>query len=255
MGSLALEAERHLDEKEINVLVTGFGVRSPSSHGDTPGLIISPQPFLENKVNPSYLIAIALPEELNIPNVPKINIHVNPHPIEVSYANILATVPQLLKTSYDLILNIGMAPSRVYYTLETKAHCCGYAKLDVRGELPDDQYWRKKYNSPPVLQPTYDPADVWRRWKSVLTAEDVRLSDDAGRYLCDYIYYACMLEYWLRDPVGGRPCAFLHVPGATEDEDIRKGARVALAAIGAIVSSQSSRRRAGNGASASASPG
>ena len=138
-----------------------------------------------------------------------------------------------------------MAPSRAFYTLETKAHCDGYEKRDIRGEIPNDRYWHEKYHAPLVLQPTYDPEDVWRRWKSVLIAEDVRLSDDAGRYLCDYIYYASMLEYWLQDPVGERPCAFLHVPGPAEEDDILRGARVALAAIGAIVGSLVVRRKEG----------
>lgn len=206
-----------------------------------------PQPFLENKINPSYLIATALPKELVIPNAPRINIHTYPFPIEVSYANVLATIPELLKTTYDLVLNIGMAPSRAYYTLETKAHCWGYEKPDVRGEVPNDQYWHQKYNSPPVLQPTYDPADVWRRWKSVSTMEDVRLSDHAGNYLCDFTYYACMLEYWLRNPDGERPCAFLHVPGSAEKGHILRGTNVALAAIGAIVSSQIAMKRTAKG--------
>ena len=247
MGSLAPEVETYGDEKEINVLVTGFGVRSPHPMAIALQLTTSLQPFLENKINPSYLIATALPKQLVIPDLPRINIHTYPNPIEVSYANVLATVPELLKRAYDLTLNIGMAPSRAYYTLETEAHCWGYEKRDVRGEIPNDQYWHKKYNSPPVLQPTYDPGDVCRRWKSVLMTEDVRLSDNAGKYLCDYIYYACMLEYWLRDPVGERPCAFLHVPGATEEEDILRGTKVAMAAIGAIVGSQIARRRAGKG--------
>ena len=77
--------------------------------------------------------------------------------------------------------------------------------------------------------------------------DDVRLSDHAGQYLCDYTFYACMLEYWLLDPAGRRPCAFLHVPGAAEEKDVARGARVALAAIGAIVSSQIARKKAGKG--------
>ena len=158
----------------------------------------------------------------------------------------MSLVPELLSSAaYDLTLNIGMAPSRAFYTLETKAHRNGYEKKDVRGEIPDDCSRHERCNAPLVLQPTYDPEDVWRRWKSVLTTEDVRLSDDAGRYLCDFIYYASMLEYWLRDPAGERPCAFLHVPGPGEAEDILRGARVALAAIGAIAGSLAATRREG----------
>ncbi len=108
-----------------------------------------------------------------------------------------------------------------------------------------DRYWQKKYNAPRILQPTYNPEDVCRRWKSAVAAENVRLSDDAGKYLCDYIFYASMLEYWLQDPSGERPCGFLHVPGSAQPEDIVRGTQVALAAITAILESLMARKREG----------
>ena len=81
--------------------------------------------------------------------------------------------------------------------------------------------------------------------------EDVRPSNNAGRYLCDFTYYASMLEYWRRDANGTRPCMFLHVPGGWKEKDILRGREVALGLIAACVASQRSRgsegKQANNG--------
>lgn len=66
---------------------------------------------------------------------------------------------------------------------------------------------------------------------------DVRPSNDAGRYLCDFIYYTSLVEYWRRDPDVKAPAMFLHVPGRIEDMDIETGRKVALGLIGAMVGS------------------
>ena len=67
---------------------------------------------------------------------------------------------------------------------------------------------------------------------------DLRPSNNAGHYLCDFIYYASMLEYWRREPRGQRPCMFLHVPSGLEEEDIRRGREAALGLITALVASE-----------------
>ena len=144
---------------------------------------------------------------------------------------------------YDLVLHIGMAGRREYFTLETCAHRNGYESPDIDGrDLKDDTLWQDEYNAPEVLRPTFDTADVWRRWKSELTDEDIRPSDDAGHYLCDFTYFTSMLEYWRRDPDGRRPCMFLHVPRGTEEADLARGRRVALGLITALIQSEVARR-------------
>ena len=68
--------------------------------------------------------------------------------------------------------------------------------------------------------------------------EDLRPSNNAGHYLCDFTYYACVFEYWRREPRGQRPCMFLHVPSGLEEEDIERGREVALGLIIALVASE-----------------
>ena len=132
-----------------------------------------------------------------------------------------------------------MAPDRYFYTMETSAHRDGYGKEDVEGEtLEKNSFWEDAYDAPETLQPTFNIEDVWRRWKSGLINEDLRTSNDAGHYLCDFTYYACMLEFWRQDPKGHRPCMFLHVPGEWGAEDIQKGREVALGLIDSLVESK-----------------
>ena len=73
---------------------------------------------------------------------------------------------------------------------------------------------------------------------SVSQDEDLRPSDDPGRYLCDFVYYTSMVEYWRRDHKSARPVMFLHVPDGTTDEDLARGKKVALGLIEALIASE-----------------
>lgn len=203
-----------------------------------------PQPFGENTINPSYRISKVLPAKQIIPGLPPILIHTHTE-IPVSYAYVRSIIPELVfskdgrKPNYDIVLNIGLAPGRKFYTLETLAHRDGYDRKDEDGKsLEGDTFWQREYNAPERLHTSFDTEDVWRRWKSGLMDVDLRPSNNAGHYLCDFTYYACMLEYWRRDPKGPRPCMFLHVPSGLEEEDIRRGRDVALGLISALVASE-----------------
>jgi len=146
--------------------------------------------------------------------------------------------------NYDIILNIGMAPGRKFFTLETCAHRDGYNKRDVEGKtMEGDTFWKEEYKSPEIPHTSFDTEDVWRRWKLDLMDEDVRPSNDAGHYLCDFTYYTSILEYWRRDSQGWRPCMFLHVPGGWGAEDVRQGRGVALGLIAACVGSEMTRQK------------
>ena len=208
------------------------------------------------------------------PDLPPIKIDPYPTPITVAYSHIRALIPKLLFSNgdskiaspdakaigsepdylctiprsakdipnYDIVLNIGMAPGRKFYTLETCAHRDGYNKPDVDGRtLQGDTHWKDTYGAPEILHTGFDTEDVWRRWKSGLMSEDIRPSNNAGHYLCDFTYYASMLEYWRRDSNQMRPCMFLHVPGGYDEEDVIQGREVTLGLIAACVGSEMKR--------------
>ncbi|KAL8675070.1 MAG: hypothetical protein Q9168_000553 [Polycauliona sp. 1 TL-2023] len=260
MGSRDIELPT--ETEELKVLVTGFGS------------------FGNNHINPSHLIANSLPSSFTADNLPAIKI-ITASPIPVHYRTVRDVVPRFLfpqphqkaamtrsypphvpklvfddllvadpaaedKPRFDYILHIGMAAPREYFTMETRAHRDRYLGKDASGETVEgDTLWRDEYKAPDILKPGFDTEDVWRRWKSELTDVDVRPSSDAGRYLCDFIYYTSLVEYWRRDTKAMAPVLFLHVPGGTEDSDIEMGRKVALALIGAMVAS--TRRTKGQG--------
>ena len=142
---------------------------------------------------------------------------------------------------FDLVLNIGLSPGRKYYSMETCAHRDGYVKKDIYDKsMEGDTFWRDIYDAPPVLRPSFDVSDIWRRWKQalLLPEEDVRPSNNAGRYLCEFIFFTSMLETWRRDPNHDRRYMFLHVPNGHDEEDLERGRKVALALIVAMVGSE-----------------
>ncbi|KAL8643619.1 MAG: hypothetical protein Q9226_008236, partial [Calogaya cf. arnoldii] len=236
--------------------------------------------FGNNHINPSHLIANTLPSSFTAENLPNIKI-IKASPIPVHYRTVRDVVPRFLfpqpqdKTTvtrsyppriptslfqdlldagpmmedrprFDFVLHIGMAAPREYFTMETCAHRDRYLGKDEAGEtMEGDTLWRDVYKAPEILRPGFDAEDVWRRWQSELTGVDVRPSSDAGRYLCDFIYYSSLVEYWRKDPEAMAPVMFLHVPGKIEDYDIEMGRKVALGLIGAMVAS--ARRTEGQG--------
>lgn len=68
--------------------------------------------------------------------------------------------------------------------------------------------------------------------------EDVRPSYDAGRYLCEFLFFSCLTEYWRRDKEAKRPCAFLHVPRDDSKEGVERGVKVTLGLLVALIGSE-----------------
>lgn len=62
---------------------------------------------------------------------------------------------------------------------------------------------------------------------------DVRLSTDAGNYLCEFIYYTS-LAYACRKRAM-RSALFLHVPGGTDEASITRGVEVTVALMKTVV--------------------
>ncbi|KAJ5375301.1 Peptidase C15 pyroglutamyl peptidase I [Penicillium concentricum] len=223
---------------EITVLITGFG------------------PFKTNLVNASYLIASSLPSSFDFPSDSRrVSLHVHPTPIPVAYATVRETLPLILEefaASHggrrpDLIIHIGIAAPRQYYSVETLAHRDDYNITDVNGHpgyMDGEKRW-KGLGLPPILTPgraaddpssasPYQPEDQFlETWRSFAPKSDLRISKDAGHYLCDFIFYTSMSLAHLQGQ--DRNVLFLHVPGSSEDADIEQGRVVTLALIKAMV--------------------
>ncbi|KAF7130983.1 hypothetical protein CNMCM5793_003918 [Aspergillus hiratsukae] len=260
------------DSDEITVLVTGFG------------------PFKTNLVNASYLIASSLPPSFTF-TVPqsssaspvrpttthRVFIHVHPNPIPVAYSTVQSTVPSIVDDYArahggrrpDIVIHMGIAATRQYYSVETKAHRDSYVMSDIEGRSgyeDGEKRWRE-LDLPPVLQAgrsanplsisdiaeeTHDQVvtpssqavqSSWiphppnekllNVWKSFAGGADVRISEDAGRYLCEFIFYTSLAHALKQGQ--DRNVAFLHVPGAYNDQAVETGREVAIALIKALI--------------------
>lgn len=71
---------------------------------------------------------------------------------------------------------------------------------------------------------------------------DARVSEDAGRYLCDFIYYSSLAE--LTKKKEERRVMFFHVPADCDEEAIQKGVNMTLNLIRALVDSDRVRKLA-----------
>ena len=230
------------------------------------------QPFDDNPVNASFLIASSLPSTITFPPATpatapsrSISVHVHPSPIPVSYSVVRETVPAILKDFAhshagrypDIIIHMGIAPSREYYSVETQAHRDLYLLADVDGQsgAEDGEVWREK-ELPELLKPgpttpsaaiaasitatslkmvAYPPNDHFlSTWKSFIPPNtDVRISDEAGRYLCEFIFYTTMSQ--LLSEGRDRNVVFFHVPDSCEDGDVKLGVEAAIALIKTLV--------------------
>lgn len=85
------------------------------------------------------------------------------------------------------------------------------------------------------LSGPYPPNNQFlERWKSLAPPNtDIRVSHDAGHYLCDFIYYTSLSLAYQQNR--DRSVLFLHVPGASEDADIERGRAIAVALIKTVV--------------------
>ncbi|KAF1839724.1 peptidase C15, pyroglutamyl peptidase I-like protein [Decorospora gaudefroyi] len=236
-------------EKPVTVLVTGFG------------------PFLQKfPKNSSWEIASSLPAL--IPSSPTnktpIHIHIHHEPIRVAYASVLTLVPKLLPPASplrplpDIILHIGLAAGRNYFALEQASQGRGYGKIpDVDGQSFEDDAAEKEFPAkqyPVQLTTSFDTDYVLARWKANLGytsadgrtrvegCPDVRISYDAGNFLCGFIYYNSLAHYF-NIKEDERPVVFLHVPDLSgSEEKLRQGWEITVGLIKALVES---RRKAG----------
>ena len=198
----------------------------------------------------------------------------NPHhPHQDPRSQVPLPIPPFTPTPLDpdFILHLGVAGGRDHFALEILARRDGYIIKDVDdsdGKLAGETRW-KKQGLPEVLRVGWDGDDVLRRWREEVgkvlgrdgrplsaakgargatsnndkvkdgtTKELVRLSTDAGKFLCEFVLYES-LGLRAVEEAGGRKgkVAFLHVPGPVDRESIERGVKVAECAIRALVAS------------------
>jgi pyrrolidone-carboxylate peptidase len=190
-------------------------------------------------------------------------IHTHPSPVPVAYASVRQLLPVILKefadkndgARPDLIVHMGIAATREHFAVETQAHRDHYRISDVDGKVgyeDGERVWRA-HGLPELLKP--GPAEesdgklfhsslpsspkvvpypanehFLETWKSFAPeTADIRVSDDAGRYLCEFIFFTSMA---LAQEAGReRAIVFYHIPGRCDEKSVQTGKEVAVALI------------------------
>ncbi|CAJ2513411.1 Uu.00g015300.m01.CDS01 [Anthostomella pinea] len=241
MGSLNTSASKD----ELTVLVTGFS------------------PFKEQyPVNPSYEIAASLPDYLpadrpkdpahqSPASLPPVRIAKLPAAVRTSYAVAREIVPTIwddAEHTPDFVVHIGMAGPQLVYQLERRGHRDGYDKRDVDGRLLGDEERRRDQGDdwvwagvPEELLTDLDVEDVHRRWVERSPKNlNLQISDDAGHYLCDFIYFSSLAHLWKQQRP--RKVVFLHVPLHPDRQSLERGRELVLTLIRSIVESEMSKK-------------
>lgn len=171
----------------MRVLITGFG------------------PFPGAPFNPSAALAKALARSRR----PALaGIERATHVFATTYASVDRDLPKLLAQKPDIVLMFGVAGRRRHLCIETQArNAVSLLFSDASGRRP--QHGAIVLRGPAALKGNAPFANLAGATRGC--ASPARLSRDAGRYLCNYVYWRA-LEH-LR---GRRPLVqFVHIPPAS----------------------------------------
>jgi pyroglutamyl-peptidase len=195
--------------KVVTVLITGFG-RFPGA------------PF-----NPSGPLALAVAQRRRPPldGVQRVL-----HIFQTSYAAVDRDLPELLATyKPDIVLMFGVAGRTAQVRIETQARNARSILFpDVTGHRPQHR----------AIAPGKPPARGRAPFSRLLAAArssgvPARLSRDAGRYLCNYVYWRA-----LEASRSGTLAQFIHIPpvaGARRPGRKRRVSHAALARAGEAI--------------------
>ena len=125
------------------------------------------------------------------------------HEIPVAYSYVLESLPDMYrKLSPILCIHVGVAP----YTMVKLERCgrnSGYRCQDIHKQCPTAN--QCVLNGPEEIKTQFDLENVCKLLSSYNKTVEFGISEDAGRYLCDFIYYKSLsMEFC--------PVLFVHVP-------------------------------------------
>lgn len=185
-----------------------------------------------------------------------------------------------VKPKIDFAIHIGMAGPTPNYSIERRGHRDGYSMKDVCGEFLKDQPRKVREGKdwafdgvPAELETDLDLDDVLQRWKANCPASEsftvsfpppfsfvysyswpiggvtdaidqpdhkLRISEDAGRYLCDFIYFSSLAH--LTKNQRPRKVVFFHVPSTAKSQNIHLGRTLLLELVKSIAQSEVAHR-------------
>ena len=143
-------------------------------------------PFLTNAENPSAKLAETSGQDFKI--------------LEVSYQAVEEFLNDLDPTTFDRLLMIGLKAKGRKMLLETRARNKIGRTSDVRNHIPETE----------IIDPNdrrIKPSTLWT--ENHKAHEKIGTSQNAGAYLCNYIFYRALTKF------PDKQVGFLHVPPFT----------------------------------------
>ncbi|KAF6039760.1 PGPEP1 [Bugula neritina] len=124
--------------------------------------------------------------------------------VPVTYDAVQIIVPRLWEEyKPQLVVHVGVSHLAEELTIEKLAHNCGYKSLDVNGKTAPSQCYSK--TGAECLHTTLDVDKLCKDINDSSCLAMALPSTDAGRYLCEYIYYASLSH-------STSSVMFIHVP-------------------------------------------
>lgn len=166
------------------VLITGFG------------------PFGKHNVNASWEAVKELKKlTADLEKLHNINLVIKEIP--VAYDNAIIEIPQLWK-KYNpvIVIHVGVSHKAHCLTIESRAHSTGYIRSDICEKCPSETDVAQC-----VLETKIDGKSICDNVNenSHETGCKACISHDAGRYLCEYVYYQSL-------SMQTSQTIFIHVP-------------------------------------------
>jgi pyroglutamyl-peptidase len=168
-------------------------------------LITSFGPFANFKVNPSNEVMSLLTRGLMSEEMRH---QIDYETLEVSYDEVDLFIKKIEKKSYDYIVHLGVATHDAILRLETRARN-ERSGADVLGIAPVT----REINAKSANLTTNCSLDMIQKFTKNHPGK-VRVSDDAGTFLCNYIYYNSLQVYGTRSKV-----LFIHIADYVNNPD------------------------------------
>lgn len=113
-----------------------------------------------------------------------------------------------LHAEYDYIVSLGVARKRTHLSIERVAiNCMDASKQDNDGLTPHDQ--PVVPNAPAAYFSTL-PIKKMKTWFDSETDCPIKISNTAGTYVCNAVFYAALHELAHRNAL--TQCGFIHLP-------------------------------------------
>ncbi|XP_016921282.1 pyroglutamyl-peptidase 1 isoform X1 [Apis cerana] len=132
--------------------------------------------------------------------------------IPVSYEDVITYIPKFWKEYKPIIvLHVGVSYKAQCLTIECCAHSNGYLRPDIFNKCPDESNIKAE-----VLETEINVTQICNiiNENSNETKCHACISYDAGRYLCEYIFYKSL-------QISSKRTLFVHVPDLAQYSSIQ----------------------------------